>query len=119
MARLLGVDLPKNKRMEIALTYIFGIGRASARTILKEANVEFDLKSDSLNDDQILRLRTAIEAKGKIEGKYSREITMNIKRLIDLGCYRGIRHKKGLPTRGQRTKSNARTRKGQKKNRSE
>ncbi len=115
MARLLGVDLPKNKRMEIALTYIFGIGRASARTILKEANVEFDLKSDSLNDDQILRLRTAIEAKGKIEGDLRREITMNIKRLIDLGCYRGIRHKKGLPTRGQRTKSNARTRKGPRK----
>lgn len=115
MARLLGVDLPKNKRMEVALTYIFGIGRASARTILKQANVEFDLKSDSLNDDQILRLRTAIEAKGKIEGDLRREITMNIKRLIDLGCYRGIRHKKGLPTRGQRTKSNARTRKGPRK----
>ncbi|MCB0351685.1 MAG: 30S ribosomal protein S13 [Bdellovibrionales bacterium] len=115
MARLLGVDLPKNKRMEVALTYIFGIGRSRARTILKEANVELDLKSDSLDDDQILRIRTAIEAKGKIEGDLRREISMNIKRLVDLGCYRGIRHKKGLPTRGQRTKSNARTRKGPRK----
>jgi small subunit ribosomal protein S13 len=115
MARLVGVDLPRNKRMEIALTYIYGIGRPLARSILKEAGVDINLKSDSLNDDQILKLRTAIEAKGKIEGDLRREITMNIKRLIDLGCYRGLRHKKGLPTRGQRTRSNARTRKGPRK----
>ncbi len=115
MARLVGVDLPRNKRMEIALTYIYGIGRPLARTILNEAGVDINLRSDDLNDDQILRLRTAIEAKGKIEGDLKREISMNIKRLIDLGCYRGLRHKKGLPVRGQRTRSNARTRKGPRK----
>lgn len=115
MARLAGVDLPKNKRMEIALTYIYGIGRPLARTLCKEANVDLNLKTDVLSDDQILRLRTAIDAKGKIEGDLRREITMNIKRLVDLGCYRGIRHKKGLPVRGQRTRSNARIRKGPRK----
>ncbi|MEQ1665092.1 MAG: 30S ribosomal protein S13 [Bdellovibrionales bacterium] len=115
MARLVGVDLPKNKRMEIALTYIFGIGRPLARTLCKEANVDINLKTDKLTDEQILKLRTAIEAKGKIEGDLRREISLNIKRLVDLGCYRGLRHKKGLPVRGQRTKSNARTRKGPRK----
>ena len=115
MARLIGVDLPKNKRMEVALTYIYGIGRPSARAICKAANVDLNLRTDALTDDQLLRLRTAIEAKGKMEGDLRREISMNIKRLIDLGCYRGLRHKKGLPVRGQRTRSNARTRKGPRK----
>ena len=115
MARLVGVDLPKNKRMEIALTAIFGIGRPLARTICEEAGIDLNLRSDNLNDEQLLRLRTTIDAKGKIEGDLRREITMNIKRLIDLGCYRGLRHKKGLPVRGQRTRSNARTRKGPRK----
>jgi small subunit ribosomal protein S13 len=115
MARLAGVDLPKNKRMEIALTYIYGIGRPLARTLLKEAGVDINLRTDQLTDDQTLRLRTAIDAKGKIEGDLRREVSMNIKRLIDLGCYRGTRHKKGLPTRGQRTRSNARIRKGPRK----
>ena len=115
MARLVGVDLPRNKRMEIALTYIYGIGRPLARTLCKEANIDLNMRTDSLTDDQLLRLRTAIETKGKIEGDLRREISLNIKRLIDLGCYRGLRHKKGLPVRGQRTKSNARTRKGPRK----
>ncbi|OFZ11218.1 MAG: 30S ribosomal protein S13 [Bdellovibrionales bacterium RBG_16_40_8] len=115
MARLAGVDLPKNKRIEIALTAIYGIGRPLARSICSEAEIDLNLKSDNLNDEQILRLRTAIDAKGKIEGDLRREITLNIKRLIDLGCYRGLRHKKGLPVRGQRTRSNARTRKGPRK----
>ena len=115
MARLVGVDLPKNKRMEIALTYIYGIGRPMARKLCKDAGIDLNLRTDQLNDDHILRLRTAIEAKGKIEGDLRREVSMNIKRLIDLGCYRGLRHKKGLPTRGQRTRSNARTRKGPRK----
>lgn len=115
MARLVGVDLPRNKRMEIALTYIYGIGRPLARTICKDAGVELNMRTDSLTDDQLMRLRTAIESHGKIEGDLRREISLNIKRLIDLGCYRGLRHKKGLPTRGQRTKSNARTRKGPRK----
>ncbi len=115
MARLVGVDLPRNKRMEIALTYIYGIGRPMARLICKEAGVDLNLRTDVLTDDQILKLRTAIEAKGKIEGDLRREVSINIKRLIDLGCYRGIRHKKGLPVRGQRTRSNARTRKGPRK----
>lgn len=115
MARLVGVDLPRNKRMEIALTAIYGIGRPLARTICKNAGINLDQKSDALTDDQLLRLRTAIEAEGKIEGDLRREVSLNIKRLIDLGCYRGSRHKKGLPVRGQRTRSNARTRKGPRK----
>lgn len=115
MARISGVDLPKNKRMEIALTYIFGIGRSRARKILEAADVSLDLKSDDLDDDTILKLRTQIDKSGKIEGDLKREVTMNIKRLMDLGCYRGIRHKKGLPVRGQQTQSNARTRKGPRK----
>ncbi len=115
MARLVGVDLPRNKRMEIALTAIYGIGRPLARTICAAAGVELNQRSDSLTDDQLLRLRTAIETEGKIEGDLRREVSLNIKRLIDLGCYRGLRHKKGLPVRGQRTRSNARTRKGPRK----
>jgi small subunit ribosomal protein S13 len=115
MARIAGVDLPKNKRMEIALTYIYGIGRPLARTLCSEAGVDVNLRSDNLTDEQILKIRAAIDAKGKIEGDLRREVSLNIKRLIDLGCYRGIRHKKGLPVRGQRTRSNARIRKGPRK----
>lgn len=115
MARLVGVDLPRNKRMEVALTAIYGIGRPLARIICKNAGVDFDQKSDALTDEQLLKLRTAIDEEGKIEGDLRREISLNIKRLIDLGCHRGLRHKKGLPVRGQRTRSNARTRKGPRK----
>lgn len=115
MARIAGVDLPKNKRMEVALTYIYGIGRPRARKICEAAGVDLNLRSDNLTDDQIVKLRTAIDAGGKIEGDLKREVSMNIKRFIDLGCYRGLRHKKGLPVRGQRTRSNARTRKGPRK----
>lgn len=115
MARLAGVDLPRNKRMEIALTYIYGIGRPLARRLCSEAGVDLNLRTDNLTDDQLVKLRTAIDAKGKIEGDLRREVSMNIKRLIDLGCYRGTRHKKGLPVRGQRTRSNSRTRKGPRK----
>lgn len=116
MARLVGVDLPRNKRMEVALTYIYGIGRSRARKICQMSGVDLNLKSDVLNDDQIMKLRTAIEKIcGKIEGDLRREVSMNIKRIMDLGCYRGLRHKKGLPVRGQRTRSNARTRKGPRK----
>jgi small subunit ribosomal protein S13 len=115
MARIAGVDLPKNKRMEIALTYIYGIGRPLARTICEEAGVDMNLRTDGLNDDQIVKLRSVIDAKTKIEGDLRREVSLNIKRLMDLGCYRGLRHKKGLPVRGQRTRSNSRTRKGPRK----
>jgi len=115
MARLAGVDLPRNKRMEIALTYIYGIGRPMARKLCAEAGVDLNLRTDNLNDDQLVKLRAAIDAKGKIEGDLRREVSMNIKRLVDLGCYRGSRHKKGLPVRGQRTRSNSRTRKGPRK----
>lgn len=115
MARIAGVDLPRNKRMEIAMTYIYGIGRPLARKILSMAGVDPNLRSDNLNDDQIVKLRAAIDSQGKIEGDLRREVSLNIKRLIDLGCYRGQRHKKGLPVRGQRTRSNARTRKGPRK----
>ncbi len=115
MARIAGVDLPRNKRMEVALTYIYGIGRPMARRICGLANVDLNLRSDNLTDDQIVKLRAAIDSQGKIEGDLRRDVSMNIKRLIDLGCYRGLRHKKGLPVRGQRTRSNARTRKGPRK----
>lgn len=112
MARIAGVDLPRAKRMEIALTYIFGIGRASAQKILDEAGVSRDKKTDSLNEQEITNIRGVIDAKYKIEGDLRREIAMNIKRLTDLNAYRGLRHKKGLPVRGQRTHTNSRTRKG-------
>lgn len=115
MARISGVDLPKNKRMEVALTYIHGIGKSRARKVLEAAGVSQDLKSDDLTDDIIVKLRTEIDKSGKIEGDLKREVSMNIKRLMDSGCYRGSRHKKGLPTRGQRTRSNSRTRKGPRK----
>lgn len=112
MARLAGVDLPRNKRMEIALTYLYGIGRASAKQILTEANIDFGRKSDDVTEDEISRIRAIMEKKYKVEGDLRREVSMNIKRLVDLGCYRGTRHRRKLPVRGQRTHSNARTRKG-------
>ena len=112
MARIAGVDLPKNKRAEIGLTYIFGVGRSTARKMLESAKINFDKKIDELNDDEVAKIREFIDKYLKVEGDLRRDVTMNIKRLVDLGCYRGIRHKKGLPVRGQRTHSNARTRKG-------
>ena len=112
MARIAGVDLPKGKRMEIALTYIFGIGRKSAKSILEAAKVDLGKKSDDLTDDEIAATRSVIDAGHKVEGDLRREIAQNIKRFMDLGCYRGLRHRKGLPVRGQRTHTNARTRKG-------
>jgi len=116
MARVAGVDLPRNKRMEYALTYINGIGRTKAREVLKAAAVSPDKRSDALEDAETRRIREVIEQMGlKIEGDLQRDVSMNIKRLMDLGCYRGLRHRKGLPVRGQRTKTNARTRKGPKK----
>ena len=112
MARIAGVDLPRAKRMEIALTYIFGIGKTSAQRILNEAGVDKNKKTDDLNEQEITMIRGVIDTKFKIEGDLRREIAMNIKRLTDLGTYRGLRHKKGLPVRGQRTHTNSRTRKG-------
>jgi small subunit ribosomal protein S13 len=116
MARLAGVDLPRNKRMEIALTYIYGIGKARAREILKAAEVSPDKRTDELDDNETRRIREVIEAKQmKVEGDLRRDVSMNIKRLMDLGCHRGLRHRKSLPVRGQRTHTNARTRKGPRK----
>jgi len=118
MARIAGVDLPRNKRMEIALTYIFGIGRARSREILKKADISFDKRTDGVDENEIRKIRDIIEAEYKVEGDLRREISMNIKRLMDLGCYRGLRHRKSLPVRGQRTHTNARTRKGPRKGQS-
>lgn len=115
MARLAGVDLPRNKRVEIALTYIFGIGRPRAKLICKEAGFEDSLRTDQLTDEQLAKIRAIIEGNFKVEGDLRREIGMSIKRLMDLNCFRGTRHRKGLPVRGQRTRSNARTRKGPRK----
>jgi len=112
MARIAGVDLPKGKRMEIALTYIFGIGRKGATDILNAAKIDLGKKSDDLSDDEIAAIRAVIDGGYKVEGDLRREIAQNIKRFMDLGCYRGLRHRKGLPVRGQRTHTNARTRKG-------
>jgi small subunit ribosomal protein S13 len=112
LARIAGIDLPKNKRIEIALTYIYGIGRSTSQMILNEAMIDPDTKSDVLTDDQIATIRQIIDAKCKVEGDLRTEVSMNIKRLMDLGCYRGLRHRRGLPVRGQRTHTNARTRKG-------
>ena len=114
MARIAGVDLPKAKRMEVALTYIFGIGRSTSRKILREANVGLDVKTDELPEDDLLKLRRVIDSI-KVEGDLRREIALNIKRYVDLGAYRGLRHRKNLPVRGQRTHTNARTRKGPRK----
>jgi small subunit ribosomal protein S13 len=115
MARIAGVDLPNNKRGEIGLTYIFGIGRSSARKILEECGIDFDTKVSEWNDEQIAKIRSLISNEYKIEGELRSTVQMNIKRLMDIGCYRGIRHRLGLPVRGQSTKNNARTRKGKKK----
>lgn len=112
MARIAGVDLPRNKRMEVALTYIFGVGTSKSRKILLEANVEFSKKSDELTEAEVAKIREIMDRTTRVEGDLRREISMNIKRLVDLGCYRGTRHRKSLPVRGQRTHSNARTRKG-------
>ena len=112
MARIAGVDLPKGKRIEIALTYIYGIGRSNSRKILAEAGVDLDTASDQLTEDQITSIRKILDEKHRVEGDLRREISMNIKRLMDLGAYRGLRHRRGLPARGQRTSTNARTRKG-------
>ncbi len=115
MARIVGVDLPSNKRGEIALTYIFGIGRSNARAILSEAGIDYDLKVKDWNDDQLGAIRKIIGSTYKVEGELRSTVQTNIKRLMDIGCYRGIRHRIGLPLRGQHTKNNARTRKGKKK----
>jgi len=114
MARIAGVDIPKNKRGVIALTYIFGIGRSRAAEILEKAQVSQDIKVQDWNDDQIGAIREAVSS-FKIEGELRSEVSLNIKRLMDIGCYRGIRHRSGLPLRGQRTKNNSRTRKGKRK----
>lgn len=112
MARIAGVDLPKNKRVEVGLTYIYGIGRGISRKILREAGIGFDTKTDQLREDQVTAIRKIIDSQYKVEGELRTEISMNIKRLMELGCYRGLRHRKSLPARGQRTSTNARTRKG-------
>lgn len=112
MARIAGVDLPKDKRIEIALTYIYGIGRTSAQKILREADVDFNTRVSQLQESEVVSIREVIDRKYKVEGDLRREVAMNIKRLMDIGCYRGLRHRKGLPVRGQRTHTNARTRKG-------
>ena len=115
MARIVGVDLPKNKRGEIALTYIYGVGRSSAQKVLTEAKVDWDKKVSDWNDDEINKIRQVLNDNYKLEGELRSETQMNIKRLMDIGSYRGIRHRIGLPVRGQSTKNNARTRKGRKK----
>lgn len=116
MARISGVDLPRNKRMEIALTYLYGIGKVLSRQILAAAEVPLDKRTDDLDDNEARRIRETIEARGlKVEGDLRRDVGLSIKRLMDLGCYRGLRHRKGLPARGQRTHTNARTRKGPRK----
>ena len=115
MARISGIDLPKNKRGEIGLTYIYGIGRSSAQQILTEAGVSFDKKVQEWNDDELTKIRVIINENYKVEGALRSETQLNIKRLMDIGCYRGFRHRRGLPLRGQRTKTNARTRKGPRK----
>lgn len=112
MARIAGVDLPANKRIEIGLTYIYGIGRSRANKILAEAGVDPDRRVRELSEDEITRIRSIIDREGMVEGDLRKEVQMNIKRLMDIGCYRGLRHRKGLPVRGQRTHTNARTRKG-------
>lgn len=112
MARIAGVDLPKNKRLDIALTYIYGIGKATALQILDATGVDWTKNSDDLSPDEVNTIRKEIETHHKVEGDLRREVTANIKRLMDIGCYRGLRHRKGLPVRGQRSHTNARTRKG-------
>ena len=115
MARIAGIDLPKNKRGEIGLTYIFGIGLSTAQYILDKAGIDFDKKVNQWNDDEQAAIRNIINAEFKVEGALRSEVSMSIKRLLDIACYRGLRHRKGLPVRGQRTKTNSRTRKGKRK----
>ena len=115
MARISGVDLPREKRVEIGLTYVYGIGRVSSNRILKEANVNPDTRVRDLTDEEVARINAVVNETQTVEGDLRREIAMNIKRLQEVGCYRGIRHRKGLPVRGQKTKTNARTRKGPKR----
>jgi small subunit ribosomal protein S13 len=115
LARIAGVDLPREKRIEVGLTYIYGIGRPSAQKILKMAAVDPNTQVKNLREDEVVRLREMIERDFKVEGDLRRDVSMNIKRLMDIGCYRGFRHRRGLPVRGQRTKTNARTRKGPRK----
>ena len=115
MARISGIDLPRNKRGEIGLTYIFGIGRSTAQRILAEAGIDVNKKVQDWSDDELSAIRTIINDQVKVEGALRSEVQLNIKRLMDIGCYRGLRHRKGLPVRGQRTKNNSRTRKGKRK----
>jgi len=115
MARIAGIDLPKNKRGEIGLTYIYGIGRTTAQSILSRAGIDFDKKVNQWNDEEQTAIRNIITNEIKVEGALRSEVQMNIKRLLDIACYRGLRHRKGLPVRGQRTKTNSRTRKGKRK----
>jgi small subunit ribosomal protein S13 len=115
MARISGIDLPKNKRGEIGLTYIYGIGRSTAQRILTEAGVDWNVKVEDWNDEQLTTIRGIINDQIRVEGALRSEVQLNIKRLMDIGCYRGLRHRKGLPVRGQRTKNNSRTRKGKRK----
>ncbi len=115
MARIAGIDLPRNKRIEVALTYIYGVGRSASQEILTKAGVDFDTRSDNLTEEEVAKIRKIIDSEFKVEGDLRRDVTMNIKRLMDLGCYRGLRHRRGLPVRGQKTKTNARTRKGPRK----
>ncbi|RYZ98156.1 MAG: 30S ribosomal protein S13, partial [Sphingobacteriaceae bacterium] len=115
MARISGIDLPKNKRGEIGLTYIYGIGRSTSQDILTQAGIDFNIKVQDWNDEQLTAIRNIINDQIKVEGSLRSEVQLNIKRLMDIGCYRGTRHRKGLPLRGQRTKNNSRTRKGKRK----
>lgn len=115
MARIAGVDIPREKRIEIALTYIYGIGNTQATNILSEAGVDRNKRTQTLSDEEIARIRDIIERNFKVEGDLRKDVSINIKRLMDIGCFRGLRHRKGLPARGQRTKTNARTRKGPRK----
>jgi small subunit ribosomal protein S13 len=112
LARIAGIDLPRGKRIEIALTYIYGIGRTSSRTILQKAGIDLNAKTDSLKEQDVAKIREVIDREYKVEGDLRREVSMSIKRLMDITAYRGLRHRKGLPARGQRTHTNARTRKG-------
>lgn len=115
MARIAGIDLPKNKRGEIGLTYIYGIGKATSRYVLEKSGISFDKKVQDWDDDDLSKIRSIISEEFKVEGQLRSEVQLNIKRLMDIACYRGVRHRKGLPTRGQRTRTNARTRKGKRR----
>ena len=115
MARIAGVDLPRNKRIEVAMTYIYGIGRTTSQKVLAQAGVDCNARTDDLTESELAKIRELVDRDCRVEGDLRREITMNMKRLMDLGCYRGLRHRRGLPARGQNTKNNSRTRKGPKK----